>query len=70
MLHSKERSGIVSIVIDASLPGLVNLCRQHGIIVNKRAGRLRVSPHFYNNYEELDGLIDIMTDFKNQPTSA
>jgi selenocysteine lyase/cysteine desulfurase len=59
-----ESSGIVSVIVDGSLPELVRVCRERGIIVNKRAGRLRVSPHFYNSHEELDRLIDLMIDFR------
>jgi selenocysteine lyase/cysteine desulfurase len=65
-----ERSGIVSVIVDGSLPELVKLCRERGIIVNKRAGRLRVSPHFYNTHEELDRLIDLMVDFQTNPAMA
>jgi selenocysteine lyase/cysteine desulfurase len=58
-----ESSGIISVVVPGSLPQLVSQCREKGIVVNKRAGRLRVSPHFYNSHEELDRLVDVMVDF-------
>jgi selenocysteine lyase/cysteine desulfurase len=56
-----ERSGIVSI----SLPGrdlqqVKRRCREAGVIVNHRAGRLRVSPHCYNTHEEIDQLIELL----------
>ncbi len=56
-----ERSGIVSI----SLPGrdmqqVKRRCREAGVIVNHRAGRLRVSPHCYNTHEEIDRLIELL----------
>lgn len=56
-----EKSGIVSlIVLDRDLQQLKRRCRDAGIIVNHRAGRLRVSPHCYNNQEEIDRLIDLL----------
>jgi cysteine desulfurase / selenocysteine lyase len=58
----RDKSGIVSV----SLPGrdlrqLVRHCRDQGIIVNHRAGRLRISPHAYNTHEELDRLLDAVS---------
>jgi selenocysteine lyase/cysteine desulfurase len=35
----------------------MRLCRGNGMIVNKRAGRLRISPHCYNSMDEIDRLI-------------
>jgi cysteine desulfurase / selenocysteine lyase len=37
------------------------LCREQGIIVNKRAGRLRVSPHCYNSIDEIDRLVEMLS---------
>lgn len=54
-----EASGIVSLAYpDPSEAGArLKLCRGNGLIVNKRAGRLRVSPHCYNSFEEIDRLL-------------
>jgi selenocysteine lyase/cysteine desulfurase len=54
-----DRSGIVSLAYaDGAAPAAKKKqCRQRGIVVNHRAGRLRVSPHFYNTVEEIDRLI-------------
>jgi selenocysteine lyase/cysteine desulfurase len=35
-------------------------CRGQGVVVNQRAGRLRVSPHCYNSVAELDRLLDLL----------
>jgi selenocysteine lyase/cysteine desulfurase len=35
-------------------------CRDAGIVINHRAGRLRVSPHCYNTIEEIDRLMDVL----------
>ncbi|MCS6976709.1 MAG: aminotransferase class I/II-fold pyridoxal phosphate-dependent enzyme, partial [Gemmatales bacterium] len=59
-LH-EEASGIVSVEVHgADVRELVRKCRAHGIVVNQRSGRLRISPHCYNTEEELDRLIELM----------
>jgi selenocysteine lyase/cysteine desulfurase len=56
-----ERSGIVSLEFPgADLKALVARCREAGIIVNRRAERLRVSPHCYNSEDELERLVDVL----------
>ena len=55
-----EASGIVSLVVPGDLRALVRRCRDAGIVVNQRAGRLRVSPHAYNTTEELDRLLALL----------
>ncbi len=53
-----ERSGIVSFVCpQAVLEPCLKSCRDAGIIINQRAGRLRASPHFYNSQDDIDRLI-------------
>jgi selenocysteine lyase/cysteine desulfurase len=57
--RSGEASGIVSLRIGgADLRGLVRRLRDAGIVVNQRAGRLRVSPHAYNTPDEIDRLVE------------
>jgi cysteine desulfurase / selenocysteine lyase len=60
--ESGEWSGIVSLVPP---PGrdpreLKKHCRDEGIVINLRAGRLRVSPHCYNTAEEIDRLVGVL----------
>lgn len=54
-----ERSAIVSLAYrDPTMPAQKKrACRQESIVINHRAGRLRVSPHFYNTPEEIDRLV-------------
>jgi selenocysteine lyase/cysteine desulfurase len=60
--REKEWSGIVSLrtppEIDAA--ALVRRCREGGVVITRRAGRLRISPHAYNTEEEIDRLIDLL----------
>jgi selenocysteine lyase/cysteine desulfurase len=55
-----EASGIVSLVVPGDVRALVRQCRDAGIVVNQRAGRLRVSPHAYNSTEELNRLLALL----------
>jgi selenocysteine lyase/cysteine desulfurase len=56
-----ERSGIVSLLAPGrDLQQVKRRCRDASIIINHRAGRLRVSPHCYNTTEEIDRLIDVL----------
>jgi selenocysteine lyase/cysteine desulfurase len=59
--RSADRSGIVSVELPGvDLPALVRRLRGEGIVVNERAGRLRISPHCYNTAEELSRLVDLL----------
>lgn len=49
-----EKSGIVSLISRTDPSELVHRCRLAGVIVNQRFGRLRVSPHAYNTFEDID----------------
>ena len=56
-----EKSGIVSLQKPNNEPSLlVRRCKNEGIVINQRAGRIRVSPHCYNTLEEIDRLIDCL----------
>jgi selenocysteine lyase/cysteine desulfurase len=59
--QGNDRSGIVSLIPgDRDVRALVRCCRDAGVIINQRAGRLRISPHCYNTPEELDRLLDTL----------
>jgi selenocysteine lyase/cysteine desulfurase len=62
-----EWSGIVSLTVPGVSPTrnreagrLVRRCRADGVVINHRAGRLRVSPHAYNTPDEVDRLVDLL----------
>jgi len=56
---ANEKSGIVSLVKrGGSHHELKKRCREAGVAINVRAGRLRVSPHAYNTFEEIDRFIE------------
>ncbi len=60
--EAQEKSGIVSLV-NPGVPADViqRQCRAAGIIVNNRANRVRVSPHFYNTPEEVERFLKMGT---------
>ena len=53
-----EWSGIVTAThVDQNPNELVQRLKQRGVSVAARAGRLRISPHFYNTVDEVDQLL-------------
>jgi selenocysteine lyase/cysteine desulfurase len=58
-----ETSGIVACTHELHSPrDLYRLLRSKNIITAPRMNRLRISPHFYNTREEVDGLIESLPD--------
>jgi len=57
-----ERSGIVSLLPPEgrSPRDAARWLRGQGVVVNHRAGRLRVSPHAYNTADEIDRLVQLL----------
>ncbi len=53
-----DKSGIVSLTVPGTDPkATMAACRAAGVIVNVRAGRVRVSPHAYNTPAEIDRFV-------------
>jgi selenocysteine lyase/cysteine desulfurase len=60
--EGEDWSGIVS--IDAgnrNVAALAKRCKEAGIVVNNRGGRLRISPHVYNNEGDIERLVDVIS---------
>ncbi len=57
----EERSGIVSLIHDQVSPWIMKkLALEQKCVINVRANRVRVSPHFYNTLEEMQQLVDLL----------
>jgi selenocysteine lyase/cysteine desulfurase len=56
----EDKSGIVSLLVPGDVRQLVKRCRAEGLVINQRAGRIRVSPHCYNSVAEIDRLLETL----------
>ncbi|GAB4146314.1 MAG: aminotransferase class V-fold PLP-dependent enzyme [Planctomycetaceae bacterium] len=56
--NQDRKSGIVSFTIPkVKAPTIRSVCREHNVIVNCRAGRVRLSPHCYTNEDDVNQLM-------------
>ena len=59
----EHRAGILMIKPPAAdVDALAEACLERNIAVSVRRGRLRLSPHLYNNEDDIDALIDLLRD--------
>ena len=58
----QDRAGILMVKPQADVGALAEACRERNIAVSVRRGRLRLSPHIYNNEEDIDALVDLLRD--------
>jgi selenocysteine lyase/cysteine desulfurase len=59
-----DKSSIVSLLAPGTdVRRIVRHCRENGVVINQRAGRLRISPHCYNTPAEVDRLLALVSEY-------
>jgi selenocysteine lyase/cysteine desulfurase len=59
----EEWSGIVSFRWGTRDPvAVARDCKKRNVVIGARAGRLRISPHFYNNGEDIRRAVEVLAD--------
>jgi selenocysteine lyase/cysteine desulfurase len=61
--RAAEHQSAITMVQVPDPPGVVSNLKEKGIFVSARGKGVRVSPHFYNNEEDIDRLVDVLGQF-------
>lgn len=59
-LVTPAERGAMMAIKSKDAPQLVKLLLKEGIVVSDRDGNVRISPHFYNNTDDLDRLFEVL----------
>lgn len=62
-LNPRERAGIITFLPKGDPKALISHFMKNGVVVSERNNLIRVSPHFYNNEEDLDRFFSVLDSF-------
>jgi selenocysteine lyase/cysteine desulfurase len=62
-LEPNTRSGIIKIGCTNNAKEIVDYLGKEKITVSYRDGGIRVSPHAYNDFDDIDKLVDVLTSW-------
>jgi cysteine desulfurase/selenocysteine lyase len=63
--EDNHRSGIVTFYHHKA-EQLFDFLKEHKVTISLREGKIRVSPHFYNDFSDLDRFFELVSDFENK----
>jgi selenocysteine lyase/cysteine desulfurase len=63
--ENPERHGALITLRTHDEYALVDILESHGIVTSSRSGNLRISPHFYNNWDDIDSLFRALREQKH-----
>ncbi|HOI94310.1 MAG TPA: aminotransferase class V-fold PLP-dependent enzyme [Syntrophobacter fumaroxidans] len=64
-LEKKNRSGIVSFIPPGNPEELFDFFNRRNVCVSHRGRYIRLSPHFYNNAEDIDAFLDALDAYRH-----
>jgi len=62
-LGASERSGILTFIPPKNPEDLARFLEDQGIAVSLRHGRIRLSPHFYNNNQDIEYILSVLDQY-------
>jgi len=65
-MHEEHRSGILSFIPPGDTESLFNFLIEKNIIVSVRNGNIRISPHFYNNDQDISNFFDSLDRYARE----
>jgi len=71
-VERQQRAGIVTISLDEIIDStdIFNKLKRHNIIVSLREGMIRISPHFYNTYDEIQTFLIVLANLLKERKSS
>ncbi|MCF7740711.1 MAG: aminotransferase class V-fold PLP-dependent enzyme [Candidatus Marinimicrobia bacterium] len=62
--NRKHRSGIVTFYPDSGVEQLFEKMQENDIVCSFRSNMIRIAPHFYNNFADIEAVLDVCRKFR------